>query len=178
MGGFAPSSSPFDPIGTLIAAITSAKEYGKDKYPDQMIPFKDDEQFKHDSLMKNRDQHGDRVAGTYGKLPAVLGALPAMGYEAIKGAAKSKSKLLNEKAKDALMYVGRSPLGAAFYGEKSDNWANDPRTTEIFTIDETTRDATPEAVVAYGRGAINANAPLIIPGNLVDALSDLFKEER
>lgn len=178
MGGFAASSNPYDPIGTLIAAITKVADYGKDKYPDQMIPFKDEEQFKHDSLIKNREQHGDRVAGTYGKLPAVLGAIPAMGYEALKGAAKSKSKMLNEKAKDALMYVGRSPLGAAFYGQKPDDWANDPKTTEIFTIDDTTRDPTPEAVAAYTRGAVDANAPLVIPGNLVEALSQFFKEER
>lgn len=175
MGGSTPSTSPFDPIGRLIAAIS---DYGKDKYPDQMIPFKDEQQFRHDALVKNRNEHGDRVAGVYGKLPALIGALPAMGYEAVKGAAKSKSKMLNEKAKDALMYVGRSPLGAAFYGQKPDDWANDPKTTEIFTIDDTTRDATPEAVAAYGRGVVDANAPLVVPGNLVEALSQFFKEER
>jgi hypothetical protein len=75
------------------------------------------------------------------------------------------------------MYIGRSPLGAAFYDSEPDAWANDPMSTNLFTLDETTRKATPEAVAGYARGVTESDAPLINTNSLAEVLSGLFRKQ-
>jgi hypothetical protein len=164
----------FDTLGILGKALAEKTSYGKPKSKEFFDPSN---QEPREKLMWNRVKHGERVAQDYGKLPAVLGVPMAAGYETIKKVAMSDKKPFDTMAKDALMYIGRSPVGAAFYGQDPDQWANDPTSTSTFTIDERTRPASPETVAAYGRGVAESDAPLVNTNSLAEVLSGLFRKQ-
>lgn len=161
-------------LGTLGKALAVHTDYGKVV----TRPGQSNGETERNRLMINRRTYGETKAQNYGKLPAALGVIPAAGYEAVKAVAMSGKKPFDVMAKDALMYVGRSPLGAAWYDSEPDKWANDPTSTELFTLDDTTRKASPESVAAYARGVERTDAPLVNTDALTTALSALFRGDQ
>jgi hypothetical protein len=163
-----------DTLGMLGQALAAHTNYGKVAAPTVDLAEEDPKT----RLLRNRKMYGENKAMQYGKIPAALGAIPAAGYEAVKAVAMSDKQPFDVMAKDALMYVGRSPLGALWYDSPADAWANDPTSTELFTVDRTTRKANPETVAAYARGVGEADAPLVNTRSLAEALSGLFRGEQ